>query len=75
MFIPDEVLSKLKETQKTFYCLNGHAQSYTKSTADILRDTVNKTQRELSQTKRELLAAKSEIYNMNHPPKRRARRV
>lgn len=30
--------ANLKKTKQTFYCPNGHAQSYTKSTADILRE-------------------------------------
>ena len=28
----------LKETKRTFYCPNGHGQSYTKSTSEILRE-------------------------------------
>ena len=30
------------EMKKTFYCPNGHPQSYIKSTADQLRDDINK---------------------------------
>lgn len=36
--IPHFLNENLKKTMRVFYCPNGHGQSYTKSTADILRE-------------------------------------
>jgi len=36
--ITTALLTNLKETKQTFYCPNGHPQSYRKSTAEELRE-------------------------------------
>lgn len=75
MFMPAEVVSKLRETKKTFYCLNGHAQSYTKSLSDTLREELNKTKKELSCVREQLYHAKEELTERITPIRRRAKRT
>lgn len=36
-WISQEMNSNLRKTKRSFYCPNGHAQSYTKSTAEFLQ--------------------------------------
>ena len=38
--------ANLKQNKQLFYCPNGHPQSYTKSTADILRERLDKKESE-----------------------------
>jgi hypothetical protein len=48
-----------RRDKTTFYCPNGHAQSYTKSTADILQEKLNVKEGEVDRLKREIeLASK-----------------
>ena len=42
--VPSNYKRHLQQTQDGFYCPNGHRQSYTKSTADILREKLEKEQ-------------------------------
>src|SRR5690606_3209460 len=38
--LPNNLVNKLRETRRTFYCPNGHALSYKRSTVDELRDEI-----------------------------------
>ncbi len=38
--VTSQFQDKRKQDKRNFYCPNGHAQSYTKSTADTLREKV-----------------------------------
>ena len=40
--IPADFKESVRKTQELFYCPNGHGQSYTKSTAQILEEKINK---------------------------------
>lgn len=43
--IPDDLDSKLRENQKSFYCPNGHPQLYSKSKASILQEQLDTEKR------------------------------
>lgn len=47
--IPTFLNKKLKETKDTFYCPNGHSQSYRKSTADILQEKLEQKERDFTE--------------------------
>lgn len=53
------MMSSVKETKKTFYCINGHGQSYTKSTSDELRDTITKKNNEINRLESEVRTLKT----------------
>ena len=40
--VPRSLMGSLRRTKTTFYCPNGHPQSYTRSEADKLRDKLNR---------------------------------
>ena len=44
--IPESRIRNLKESRDEFYCPNGHAQAYIKSTADILKEKLEKAEQE-----------------------------
>jgi hypothetical protein len=48
---------QLKKCKNTFYCPSGHAQSYSKSKEDELRETLTERNRKI-----ELLRADNEAY-------------
>lgn len=47
----------LKETKAKFFCPNGHSQSYTKSTSDILRSEIQVKDRIISNLESDLAKA------------------
>jgi hypothetical protein len=49
--VTSQFQSQRKDDKRTFYCPNGHPQSYTKSTASILQEKLNKLESELTSTK------------------------
>ncbi len=62
---------QLRETHKTFYCPNGHGQSYTgKTEAEKLRDELKRKEQELANKVREALDLSSSLYSANQKLKR-----
>jgi hypothetical protein len=58
-----------RRTKQTFYCPNGHGQSYTKSTAAILEERLAKKDEEIQKLQKELLR------HQKPPRKRRGKRT
>ncbi len=50
--MPRTLNNSLRETQRTFYCPNGHPQLYTKSTADKLKDRLDEQDRDFKEKQR-----------------------
>lgn len=40
MWISASMLTELKKSKATFYCIHGHGQSYTKGTIEILKEKI-----------------------------------
>lgn len=47
--VPERLRKEFLETKKPFYCPNGHVQSYSKSSLDILREQLEQKERQLKQ--------------------------
>ena len=45
---------KWRETQKRFYCPNGHSQSYTKSTANYLKEEIDEKNKKIFSLEKEV---------------------
>jgi flagellar motility protein MotE (MotC chaperone) len=50
-----------RETKKTFYCPNGHGQSYSKSTAQRLQEQLDQKNAIIAQKNREIATLETKI--------------
>lgn len=66
-FVSKNYKQHLQETLQSFYCPNGHCQSYTKSTANILKD-------EIELKNKSLLAKDNYILNLEKDLKKLKRK-
>lgn len=57
--IQQELHKSLKETLRSFYCVNGHAQSYRKSVSDTLRERIDDISSQRDQAEKDLALAKA----------------
>jgi len=53
-----------ENTQKLFFCPNGHSQSYIRSTADILRDELSQKQKKIELLSKEIEEKSVSLYNL-----------
>lgn len=63
-----------KESKATFYCPNGHAQSYIKSTADKLSEEIERKNRTISDRDLYIANLEKQVAKAK-PPVRRKKRV
>ena len=63
-WVADDFDDRLRESKKTFYCPNGHPQSYTTSEADKLRKQLEEEKRKASQVQFELIAAERKVKRL-----------
>ena len=61
MIIPLEIQKDLKASKRIFYCLNGHGQSYAKTTSQILQE-------EKDRLERKIYDLNQEVYRLKYPP-------
>lgn len=64
--VPTRYKQHLKDSQDSFYCPNGHSQSYTKSTETILREKIQRIERQKEQEEnylRSIISRKEELIN------------
>lgn len=57
IFMRQDRLAVLKDTRELFHCLNGHPQSYRKSSSDIEREELRKKLRDREQRIEDLSAS------------------
>lgn len=57
--VPQQYKTHLRSSQDSFFCPNGHSQSYTKSTETILREKIERIERE---KQNEVNYLKNQIY-------------
>lgn len=72
--LPADLLVHLKRNKQSFYCYNGHSQSYTKSTAEILQEEVDRIKRENQDKQIYIQRLELEVNDLSRP-KRKAKRV
>lgn len=72
--MPKEMQTRFKANKQTFYCFNGHGQSYTKSTAEILQEKLTYSERDLADKQRYIINLENRITDLTKP-KRKAKRV
>lgn len=58
MFMEVNQQAQFKKTKQTFYCVNGHPQSYTKNTEDFLRIQLEQRNEKINSLEREILGLK-----------------
>ena len=73
--VPSHWMSKRLEDQQSFWCPNGHEQSYTVSTADKLRAQLEKCTRELQQSQNREAAAADALRKSEAAKKRLSKRL
>lgn len=75
--VSEKFYEGLKETKKTFYCPNGHARVFAKSTSDILREKVNEKEQEIEVKSREIriLEAKLREASVKKPKKKEKKKA
>lgn len=79
--LPKQIQVNLKKTKAVFYCYNGHGQSYTKSTADVLQEKLNEAALNRQQKMDYIAKLEQRIVELSNAtiekdkPKRKAKRV
>jgi hypothetical protein len=63
------------ETKATFYCPNGHPQSYKQSTAERLREELEAEKRKLASAQFEVMAAKERAASLEKSKAKLEKRV
>lgn len=82
-WLPKQLQINLRENKQSFYCYNGHPQSYRKSTADILKEEhevkMAEKERQLQSADRLNENLANRLKNLEKPfeskPKRKALRI
>lgn len=64
-----------RETKDAFYCPNGHAQHYIKSTADKLREQLEEEKKKLANTQFELMAARQRTQTVEREKVKLQKRI
>lgn len=74
-FVTAQFQRKCKETKQSFYCPNGHSQSYTKSEADRLRDLLETQRKRTEQAENQNMVLSKKLRDCQKPKKPRKKRV
>ncbi len=74
--LPKKLQINLRETKNSFYCYNGHGQYYTKSSSEILKEKLERAEREKQDNLISINNLQRRIKELTAPkPKRKAKRV
>lgn len=72
--VTDQLHGQLKKAKQTFYCPNGHGQSYIKSTEEELREQIAAKQTLISDLQTRNAQLSSEVVILESKQKRKKRR-